>query len=255
MTLIKSSKKWAYYNDNDPFCCAWLRELMKDGLIMNGEIDSRSITDVRSEDVKEFIRVAFFAGIGGWDLALQIAAWPADAVIWTGSPPCQDASCLAAIHGKQSGVDGRRTGAALVWMELIEKCKPPVVVFENVPGFEKNPGPFFDCLGQAGYVVSREKRTAFSVGAPHIRRRLFAVAKRHGERWPARGENRSSEEILRPWSTTPRNIWRKNKSGACTMDDGVPGRVAKIRAFGNSIVPQVAAQFIKAFMEAKDGAV
>jgi DNA (cytosine-5)-methyltransferase 1 len=30
---------------------------------------------------------------------------------------------------------------------------------------------------------------------------------------------------------------------------GIPGRVAKLRAIGNAIVPQVAAVFIKAFME------
>ena len=35
--------------------------------------------------------------------------------------------------------------------------------------------------------------------------------------------------------------------------DGVSARVGKVRAFGNAIVPQVAAEWIKAAQEAIDG--
>jgi DNA (cytosine-5)-methyltransferase 1 len=38
----------AYYNENDKFAAAWLRELIKAGLIADGEVDERSITDGRS---------------------------------------------------------------------------------------------------------------------------------------------------------------------------------------------------------------
>ena len=31
----------AYYNENDKFAAAWLRELIKEGLIANGEVDER----------------------------------------------------------------------------------------------------------------------------------------------------------------------------------------------------------------------
>ena len=40
----------AYYNDNDPRSVAWLHELMKAGLIPDGEIDDRSITDAVRQD-------------------------------------------------------------------------------------------------------------------------------------------------------------------------------------------------------------
>jgi len=137
----------------------------------------------------------------------------------------------------------------MVWVELVEQRLPPFIVFENVPGFEKNPGSFFNRLGQAGYFVSREKRAAIGVGAPHIRRRLFAFAERHGARRQKRWQDRPYPEVLRPWATAPRSVWRKDRAGNCTMDDGLPGRMAKIRALGNSIVPQVAAEFIMAFMD------
>ena len=42
----------AYYNDSDKFVCAWLRELIKAGLIADGEVDERSITEISAEDVR-----------------------------------------------------------------------------------------------------------------------------------------------------------------------------------------------------------
>ena len=42
---------------------------------------------------------------------------------------------------------------------------------------------------------------------------------------------------------------RPVKPGICPLAHGVPGRVGKLRAYGNAIVPQVGAKFIKSFME------
>ena len=44
----------AYYNEFDPMAAAWLRELIKAGLIPDGEVDTRSITDVRASDLIGF---------------------------------------------------------------------------------------------------------------------------------------------------------------------------------------------------------
>ena len=63
----------AYYNEIDKFAAAWLRELIKDKLIADGEVDERDIRDVQPEDVHGFTQCHFFAGIGGWPLALQLA--------------------------------------------------------------------------------------------------------------------------------------------------------------------------------------
>ena len=40
---------WAYYNDNDPRAADWLRELIRDGHIADGEVDDRSIEDVQPD--------------------------------------------------------------------------------------------------------------------------------------------------------------------------------------------------------------
>ena len=66
----------AYYNENDPYAAQWLRNLIAAGLIAPGEVDARSITEVRPDDLRGFAQCHFFAGIAGWSLALRIAGWP-----------------------------------------------------------------------------------------------------------------------------------------------------------------------------------
>ena len=83
----------AYYNEIDRFAAAWLRELIKRNLIAPGEVDERSIADVRPDDLVGFDQVHFFAGIGVWSYALRQAGWPDDRPVWTGSCPCQPFSC------------------------------------------------------------------------------------------------------------------------------------------------------------------
>lgn len=62
-----------YYNEWDSFAAKWLKELITDGLIPDGKVDSRSIADVEPSDLKGFTQCHFFAGIGGWSRALQLA--------------------------------------------------------------------------------------------------------------------------------------------------------------------------------------
>ena len=71
----------AYYNENDSNAAAWLRELIADGLISDGDVDERTIEDVRPDDLMGFTRCHFFAGIGGWDYALRLAGWPSNAIV------------------------------------------------------------------------------------------------------------------------------------------------------------------------------
>lgn len=45
----------SYYNDSDPFCADWLRNLIDAGEIPPGDVDERSITFIRAYlEVKEF---------------------------------------------------------------------------------------------------------------------------------------------------------------------------------------------------------
>ncbi|UGY12496.1 hypothetical protein HAP48_0028165 [Bradyrhizobium septentrionale] len=89
----------AYYNEIDAYAAGWLRNLINERLIADGEVDTRSIVDVRPADLAGFDQCHFFAGIGGWSLALRGARWPDARPVWTGSCPCQPFSLI----GKQAG--------------------------------------------------------------------------------------------------------------------------------------------------------
>ncbi|MBE3120149.1 MAG: DNA cytosine methyltransferase [Candidatus Atribacteria bacterium] len=163
----------ALYNENDPFAAAWLRELTKDGQIVPGIVDERSICDIRPEELDPYRQCHFFAGIGGWSYALRLARWPDDRPVWTGSCPCQPFSAA----GKRKGTDdARHLWPAFRW--LIAQCRPATIFGEQVAsrlGREWLAGVRSD-LEALGYVVRAADLCAAGVGAPHIRQRLFWVA-------------------------------------------------------------------------------
>ena len=165
----------AYYNEFDPFAAAWLRELIKDGLIADGVVDERSIADVRPEDLEGFTQCHFFAGIGGWSAAARLAKWDDDRPMWTGSPPCQPFSTA----GNRKGQDDLRH-LWPVFFNLIRERRPPVVFGEQVAAAIRT-GWFDDLqtdMEAEGYATAMVVLPACSVGAPHKRERLWTVAAR-----------------------------------------------------------------------------
>jgi hypothetical protein len=79
----------AYYNEHDPYAAQWLRNLIAAGHIAPGDVDERDIRDVSAADLRGYTQCHFFAGIGGWSVALRLAGWPDERPVWTGSCPCQ----------------------------------------------------------------------------------------------------------------------------------------------------------------------
>lgn len=304
-----------YYNEWDRGAAAWLRELIKQGHIPFGVVDERSITKVKPEDLDGFTQCHFFAGIGGWPLALRLAGVPEDTPLWTGSPPCQPFSAA----GKQLGqFDPRHL--APVFLDLISECRPPVLFGEQVaPAIAKS----WMCdlqthLEREDYAVGFAVLPACSVGAPHKRDRLFfgahrlahtggitdnkrrehaqhrrqdeteqtGVGSRDGgmgdadrerlqrERRDSYSQGRKRQNIRQAgllngagteniaanphhsfwsdadWLGCRDGKFRPVEPGTFPLANGIPARVGRLRGYGNAIVPQVAAEFIKAFMGA-----
>jgi len=274
-----------YYNEIDPYAAQWLRNLIAAKLIPDGHVDERSIKEVQADDLKGFTQCHFFAGIAGWSLALQIAGWPATQPVWTGSCPCQPFS----LAGKQKGfADDRHLWP--VWVDLIAKCRPPVVFGEQVASAADWLRLVRSDLEAVGYAVGAIPIEAACANADQLRDRFWFVAGGGG----ARLEGMSSEprddgpELttaerggIRPMVSAPGFGWGEGwtehelRSGGITaavasigsrqviecpggkwrtlppsrvrwLGNGIPARVAKLRAFGNAIVPQVAAEFIQA---------
>lgn len=163
----------AYYNEIEPFATDWLANLIENCQVSPGTIDQRSIKDVEPDDVAVYERCHFFAGIGGWELALQLAGWPADRPVWTGSCPCQPYSSA----GKGKGDSDDRN----LWPDffrLIQHGKPVTIFGEQVAA-AVNHGWLdrvqADLEGE-GYTFGAVVLGAHSIGSPHIRQRLFWVA-------------------------------------------------------------------------------
>lgn len=293
-----------YYNENDLYCAAWLRNLIDAGHIAPGVVDTRSIVDVRPDDIKHFTQCHFFAGIGGWSYAARLAGWPDDRPLWTGSCPCQPFS----VAGKGEG----QADARHLWPEfyrLIAAQRPAVVMGEQVAaavGKSWLDGVCVD-LESIGYTTGAVVVPASAVDAPHRRDRLWFVADRmHTERGPLaqgrsnvkhrndagrketssgfamggavtladsdsegspllHGESRDARpQQSAVVGTGRRSFWhdselvtgadgkaRRVKPGIRLLAHGIPARVGKLRAFGNAIVPQVAAEIIGAYLECR----
>jgi DNA (cytosine-5)-methyltransferase 1 len=163
----------AYYNEIDPFAAQWLRNLIESGHIAPGYVDERSIEDVYPSDLRGFTQCHFFAGIGVWSHALRAAGWRDDRPVWTGSCPCQPFSAAGAGAGF---ADERHLWPA--FHHLVKECSPAVVFGEQVAS--KAAEPWIDALQidmeALGYGVAAIAFPASSVGAPHIRDRLYWVA-------------------------------------------------------------------------------
>jgi len=160
-----------YYNDNEPFSVKWLNELQNRGLIPTGRIDDRSIAEIKPEDTSPTSH--FFAGIGGWPLALQLAGWDPARPVWSGSAPCQPWSVAGAGTGF---TDSRHLWP--IWYGLIKECKPPVIFGEQTAsklGRQWLAGVRSD-LEALGYAVGAADLCAAGVTAPHRRQRLYWVA-------------------------------------------------------------------------------
>jgi DNA (cytosine-5)-methyltransferase 1 len=186
-----------FYNDNDPFAAAWLRELIKAGHIAPGIIDERSIVEINPDEIKEYTQCHFFAGIGVWSYALRQAGWSDDRPVWTGSCPCPSFSAA----GKGKGFsDTRHLWPA--WFRLIRECRPATIFGEQVSaaiGYGWLDLVQID-LETQNYAIGKAVLGACSVGAPHIRQRLWFVANsadaRYNDSWKHR--RRPSSLSARP---------------------------------------------------------
>ena len=163
----------AYYNEIDPYAAQWLRNLIAAGHIAHGDVDERSIEDVKPAELVGYTQCHFFAGIGVWSHALRQAGWPDDKPVWTGSCPCQPFSAA----GKGGGFDDERH----LWPafhHLIEQCKPATVIGEQVASKDAN--AWLDLvqvdLEALDYAFGAVPFPSASIGAPHIRDRLYWVA-------------------------------------------------------------------------------
>lgn len=285
-----------YYNEFDKNSATMLRQMISDGLLPPADVDERPIQEIDANELKKYTQCHFFAGIGGWQYALQLAKWPATRPVWTGSCPCQPFSAAGNKRGKQ---DDRHLWP--IWERLIKECRPATIFGEQVATAVAHGwlDDVYQGLEAQGYAVGAAVLPACSVGAPHKRDRLWFVADAEGcgqrarlcedkkvknglepcnhlcdvahaerQRQPRQGK---LGEPLRPaqgcqgkadravndsaghwagakWIDCPDGKQRPIEPSIPLLADGVQHRKPILHALGNAIVPQAAAEFIKASM-------
>lgn len=226
----------SYYNENDPFAAAWLRELIKAGLIADGEVDERCITEVATDDVRGFTQCHWFAGIGGWSCALRLARWPDDRPVWTGSCPCQPFSSASNRHNKRAD-DAKHLWPAL--SRLITTRTPKCVFGEQIAQAGDWFGEVCADLENGGYEIGASIFPAVALGYDHVRARLYFVGHAHRDRESiVSGDGQKMDRLPR----------RRRVATRVVQSHGLPSRMALLRGFGNAIIPACAAAFIEAYM-------
>ena len=166
----------SYYNENDRFAASWLRNLIASGHIAPGDVDERSIVDVRASDLAKYTQCHFFAGIGGWPHALRLVGWPDGRPVWTGSCPCQPFSTA----GKHKGFDDERH-LWPVFFNLIRERRPAIVFGEQVARASEWLRLVRSDLEKVEYAVGAMPIEAASAGADHRRDRFWFVANHMGD--------------------------------------------------------------------------
>lgn len=217
---------------------------------------------------------SLFSGIGGFDLGLERAgmecAWQVEinpksrAVLrrhWPGVPlhedvtkvgrnelgavdlicggfPCQDISSARNRYSPR-GIDGEQSGLWRAFRRIVEELCPRWVVVENVGVRSRWLPDVRSDLSGLGYASVPVELPACSVGATHIRRRIFVVASNSDRHRESVVRIHAEVARMRPLPV-PHGHWREAPSGGFRVDDGVPGGVDRRRLLGNAVVPQVA---------------
>lgn len=157
-----------------------------------------------------------------------------------GGFPCQPVSS----SGAQLGEEDERWR----WPEMaavVGALRPDWVLGENVSGLLATGllGVVLGDLARIGYRARAGTLTACAVGAPHTRERLFIVAHPEGERRGAGrvqpGGDGQAAGVGAAQFGSERRAWWAREPGVGRVAYGVPGRVDRVRALGNAVVPAV----------------
>lgn len=231
---------------------------------------------------------SLFSGIGGIDLGLERAGmrvvwqseldpycsrvlakhWPnvpnlgdVTLIDWSeverpdvvcGGYPCQPFSLAGSRKGSK---DARHLWPYMA--DAISALRPRVALLENVPGhlslgFDEVLGT----LAALGYDAEWDCVPAVAVGAPHRRDRVWIIATNVADaegigEWPRLREDHSPAFWRRRPAdgSSTRGDWT-TEPGVGRVAYGVSGRLDRLSALGNAVVPQVAEHVGRLIVEA-----
>lgn len=176
-----------------------------------------------------------------------------------GGFPCQDISGA----GLQAGLEGTRSGLWSEQFRLISEIRPIVAVVENVADLLSGERGAWFCrvlgdLASIGYDAEWHCISASSVGASHVRDRVWIIAYPSSSRWEGLiADFRIFERAITPFAVhrnaTPFD-WLTMVLGESDLRSGNGISVAverdRLKALGNAVVPQIPEMIGRAIMRA-----
>jgi len=172
-----------------------------------------------------------------------------------GGFPCQDIS----FAGKGAGLSGERSGLWREYVRIIGELRPRFVIVENVAALlDRGLGDVLGDLASLGYDAEWHCIPACSVGAHHIRDRVWVVAYPVRDGFQSQVHLRDSLEArINEFSRSPARRdtfpidWesRSSEPAFLGMDDDVPNWMDRVHACGNGVVPEIPFLIGKAILE------
>lgn len=160
-----------------------------------------------------------------------------------GGFPCQDVS----LAGKGAGIDGERSGLWREFARIIGEIRPEWVVIENDVGlYHRGLDRVLADISALGYDAEWDRWTACAVGLPHARRRLYIVA------YPASRWGQQCRRLKLPqgcFEAGDLHNWRHQPEPS-RVAVGLPDRMDRNYALGNSLTPRIPELIGRAIMAA-----
>lgn len=170
--------------------------------------------------------------------------WRGHVDVISGGFPCQDISPV----GSRKGIDGPKSGLWVEMCRILREVQPRYVIVENSADLVvRGLGRVLGDMAQMGFNARWGVFSACSVGAPHVRRRVFIAADAYGfglqawPRCPGIGCREPKVPNQQGWADAKPGRWWDAMPGIRVLDDGLAVPVAQLRAVGNGQVPAVVA--------------
>jgi DNA (cytosine-5)-methyltransferase 1 len=172
-----------------------------------------------------------------------------------GGFPCQDVS----FAGTGAGLSGERSGLWREIVRLVREIRPRYVIVENVAALLiRGMGDVLGDLAGIGFDAEWSVVSACSLGAPHMRRRVFIVAYPHGQHgwqgiWHPNARADGTIQAL-DGPKGARSGWQARLANPSELYRGAHGLadcMERNRAIGNAVVPQIVEMIGRAINEAE----
>ena len=169
--------------------------------------------------------------------------------IISGGFPCQDIS----IAGKGEGISGERSNLWFEMWRVIRILRPQFAIIENVGAItHRGLCTVLGCLAEIGYDAEWTDIRASDMGAPHRRERIWIIAYPQCSRRGKKQKCELGSKNKTIFKNDGKKNWWRAQSNLGRVVYGIPPELDRLKALGNSIIPQIAELLFRRLKEIED---